>query len=435
MQNREFHLNKYLSLLAIVGLLASSLLPYVTSSPGLRFEHIYIYFSLFGIFCFSLAQGVRWVFPNSLCKVFLLYFFLFLFILVRSFISNKLSFGFFSSAENLFQPLAIIFLIGFWLGNNDADEIDTIFSKLIKVIFFLSCLNTCFILCQIYFDMWWLTKYFVGEQYSTLEESRTWYRGGGKGRFLGVFSQPFESGLFYSLSFCLWVYFGAMIRSKNAAWVLVGLFVFLGGWLSGSKVFLFVGVAVGIGLWLFLSKKSLWQTLCFVVSIVLFNLLMAIYTKFGAFASLLKGGYIYNEPLLKVISGGRFGRDDTSKLEAGFISVWENNPLLGNGFPANYALDSAYLQIFSYGGFIGCFLYFMIICISFYFCIKGGKHNKKMRALLFSIVVLILLAGFGAPVLTINRVSIYLWVIVCVLIFSIEKTNDANSSQQIKCRV
>jgi hypothetical protein len=421
-----FGSKKSFSIIALAGMLIFALFPYITTSPGLRFEHVYIYVSLIFFLCLFFAYGYGNFLSKKLLLVFFLYLCLFVFIFVRSLLSNSLSLAFLSAVENMFQPLAIIFLVGVWMSNSDSYEVDNTLEKIIKVALFLTVLNTFFIFSQIFFDVWWLTKHFVGEQFKTASESISWYRGGGKGRFTGVFDQPFESGLFYSLVFYLWVYYGAKVSTKSLIWALSGCMVFIGGWLSGSKVFLFIGMFTGIVLWFFLIRGQIWQTLCFLCSIVFLNIILSFFTKVGMFASLFKGGYAYKEPFLKVVSGARFGLSEHSKIEDNFYLVWGRNPIVGDGFPSNYALDSAYLQIFSYGGMIGCLLYMLVIaelsCIGL-----RGFYITKEKALLLSILALIFFAGFGAPVLTINRVSIFIWVVVSLLIISIGSRSKVNS--------
>ena len=426
MIDMHFDSKKSFSVLALACMLIFALFPYITTSPGLRFEHVYIYASLILSLCLFFAYGHGKFLSKQLLLVFFLYFGLFVFIFVRSLLSNSLSLDFISALENMFQPLAIIFLVGVWMSNSDSYEVNDTFEKIIKVSLFLAVLNTCFIFYQIFFDSWWLTKHFVGEQFKTASESISWYRGGGKGRFTGVFDQPFESGLFYSLVFYLWVYYGAKVSTKSLVWALSGCMVFIGGWLSGSKVFLFIGMFTGIALWLFLIRGQIWQTLSFLFTIVFLNIILSFFTKMGMFASLFKGGYFYKEPFLKVVSGARFGLSERSKIEDNFYFVWGRNPIVGDGFPSSYALDSAYLQIFSYGGMIGCLLYMLVIAELSYLCLRGFYITKE-KALLLSILALIFFAGFGAPVLTINRVSIYIWVVVSLLILSIDSGSKVNS--------
>jgi len=89
---------------------------------------------------------------------------------------------------------------------------------------------------------------------------------------------------------------------------------------------------------------------------------------------------------------------------------------MGFGVPMSYlrALDNAYIEYFFYGGIVGLVFYIAILAVILWVAFRGLKTNPKLGRLLMALWILIIGAGIGAPVLTINRSSIFLWVILVI---------------------
>lgn len=107
----------------------------------------------------------------------------------------------------------------------------------------------------------------------------------------------------------------------------------------------------------------------------------------------------------------RYGEEGAGVLKK-FQEVNEASPIYGFGFGYENALDSAYLMHYFHGGLLGLGIYASIIAGIWWMIGLGFFHLQKgLSGLLTAIGMLVVVAGLGAPVLTMNRSSILLWVL------------------------
>lgn len=248
------------------------------------------------------------------------------------------------------------------------------------------------------------------------------YQAAQLGRFTGIFNQPFEAGMAYSIALLAWVFLHR-VRSGPATlrWIAL-LPVTIGGLYSISKVFILVGVplaflymAVGAtklrSRWLFLSFLSLagggalW---------VLWLMGWSGLPHLARFLSPQAAG-----TRIALFSAGRLGAD--GELPRSFGYVWEWSPLTGFGTaPAPWPLDSQYLQFWYYGGLVGL-LALAVLSAGVYVAYRDMPFLEvavriQERQLMFLFVwALVALAAVGGPALTGNRISVMLWTLVGLL--------------------
>ncbi len=122
-----------------------------------------------------------------------------------------------------------------------------------------------------------------------------------------------------------------------------------------------------------------------------------------------------NEGAIELFTGGRFDGDE-SGVSLHFAEVWSKAPLtgFGVGLRGEQALDNALIEYFLYGGIVGLAFYIAILAVILWVAFRGLKTDPVHGKLLMSLWILINGAGIGAPVLTINRSSIFLWIILVI---------------------
>src|SRR5690606_6260889 len=107
----------------------------------------------------------------------------------------------------------------------------------------LAVANAGVALATIKIDTWPVVQYFVGIGADTQTDAGTvWQRAAQLGRYTGLFNQPLEAGLAYSIAGLCWIYAVAVTRKATVLkWVLL-VGVVIGGILTVSKIFVFGGV-------------------------------------------------------------------------------------------------------------------------------------------------------------------------------------------------
>ena len=122
--------------------------------------------------------------------------------------------------------------------------------------------------------------------------------------------------------------------------------------------------------------------------------------------------------LLTLISGGRFGGQDTHVKDL-FVRVTRESPIFGFGFGAEHMFDSTYAEFFVSGGAVSILLLLGLFAVLAWVGTKAAFADLEEGRLLVAIVVLLAGAGIGAPTVTINRFSTVLWLLVVLILGAI----------------
>jgi hypothetical protein len=121
--------------------------------------------------------------------------------------------------------------------------------------------------------------------------------------------------------------------------------------------------------------------------------------------------------MLSMYTGGRFGSSSTT------APLWETAartaPLQGLGLGAYSPLDNSYLEFFYQGGGIALLLYAAFLVFLAFVVFGAASRGSAEGKLLAMLWVLVVVEGFGAPVLTINRTSLLLWVVLMLALHSL----------------
>jgi hypothetical protein len=274
--------------------------------------------------------------------------------------------------------------------------------------------------------MWWLLSFFNGQESGTAQSSLVWLRTILGHRFIGIYNQPFEAGLIYSIALLAWGYIRTITQDVSLYFYFLLLGIVIGGVLSFSKVFFIVGLP----LFLFYILK---QNYIFIKTIknykaVLFflALLWLFFSNITFFENFFEAKFEYfqSREILEIISGGRFGKDISSNMQIHFMEIWKESPVLGVGFPVDYALDSSFLLYFAYGGLVSVCIYCAILINIMFIAGKKSVTLCEERNFLLFMMFLIGCSSFGAPTLTLNRVSVLIWILIFLCVVIIQSTES-----------
>jgi hypothetical protein len=383
-------------------LLLTTFSPYVY---GVRLEYVVIptVFLCFGVRSILL--------PNQVSKL-LLSSFLFLF--VPAVITTIFSFFAFSAGQSapvlnmslrLFLPAVILGAIALAFKKNknmlrDASEIIVWMSVPLCLLAFST----------VFFDMNWLQDYFVKSN-----EAGVWSQALAIGRFTGVFNQPLEAGVFYSVALFSLVYLVSLGHCEGWRFWVFFIFILSGGVLSLSKNFIVLGMAITL---IYAFSIKLISFLRIALLLFFLFVMLCLLFVFGNENYANSFQELYSEGgLLLALTAGRLGGDtEVNRLWDSLFLL--NNWLFGVGLGAYLPLDNGYLEYFYQGGVFALFGYllFIIGLINL-----GMRHwSKKEGKLLFFMGVFISLSSLGGPVITANRASISLLVFIAACFLSLE---------------
>lgn len=394
---------------------------------GIRTEHFVVYL-LFIILVLDILKNKKYNFIFSYLDLFIILV-LWVFITLWTFIItligldfNTLSYKIISHLENYTQPIVIIIIISFILYCMPTLEIKTYLYKISQLFIFFLLINTFFVTLSVSYSLFPFLRYFIGG----LDGPSLWLRCDEVGRHLGIFNQPVESGMHYSLGLFLW---GYIIYKKSVPikiYDYLVLFCLLtGGILSISKLFLFGGIPIFM-FYFCLRRKIfyLFNTKKFIlISIILIILSKEFWIKWKGKNILISNlqNLIFSDSTNKfnqIISGDRYIDLSMGTVPSIFSKITENKFFTGFGFGLNIAYDNGLLEFYAQGGIIALLAYLVMLSFILIFAIKNFKQQESK--LLLAIILFIIGGHLGSPVVTMNRFSTILWTLFVILYFIIE---------------
>lgn len=384
--------------------------PYLLPGLGVRLEHIVIY-PLATIMVFALLVNKRDHLYKEPLSLMMIWGFLFAILSVRSLTdANTQLSSTLSGVDSMLFPIAIMLFFTSKLYENSYKKSQQRIIILCKTLIFLLSLNTLWILVGFYVDLSFINQFFWGSVDSVARRAAT------NGRYSGIFNQPMESGLMYSLGMFAWLYVVEKAKKVKLKHTVPLVLLFTGGFMGVSKVFIFGGVALFF-VGLILSRQLIKRPIRLVAGIVVVSVPTYIYlnNKWSGMDRLL-GYFDLDRFSLSFLTAGRFGGGaQQSQL---FSGVWEVNPLIGLGFGNFSVFDSAFFYFFGSGGILALSIYIFILLTKAYISLKYIKVNRfgAESRIFMLITMLIIGSSIGAPVLTLNRVSTVIWVFIGLLL-------------------
>ena len=415
----------------LILLIIASFGPYITNN-GLRTEHFLIY-GILPLAVVTLMLRKRTIisyFPLFLILLLLLFITLWTFLVTFIGVKNCESFHkVIAHLENYVQPIAIILIAGAFINLYSQERVIVTFRKACLFLISLLLLNTIIAVSSIFFDISNWIRYFVCAPGSI--GVTVWSRAVSMGRYSGIFNQPMESGLTYSLGLFSWIYFTQKSKKISIIHYLMLFGLLIGGILSVSKVFILIGIPLFF-IYLILEGRLKYVLdrrfiVSSMLSIAVIIMICKAWKGFGYFARLFNISGKSISELIQLYTAGRFGAEH-SGIKYLFTYVWGKSPFHGLGFAAATTLDNAYLEFFIQGGLVALFGYLFILAVIGFVGLSQCRRNKEGR-FVFILFIFIVLSGVGAPVITINRFSTLFWLFL-IMLFSIiflsqfEKSSD-----------
>lgn len=393
--------------------------PYVIPQAGVRVEHFVIYGSFLYVLIFRM--NVKW--DKNIFLLMALWLAVLFWILAVSLrnLSWAPAYSLGAALDNFIQPIALITVICAAVARLDrAGRLNLLRVAGIAVIAML-CLNSFISILSVFYNTEPFLQYFVvlNEAGCNVMQSAV-----SMGRFSGIFNQPFENGVAYSIGLLAWVYLATTSRRiSSIGWIALILLI-IGGFLSVSKVFILGGFPLSMLYWFWIAlsqgriRKStlLGGIIWGLAGVAGINLLTESWFGLEHLLRLFNLDSINADPIL-LFTGGRFGAEAPSVTPM-FAEIWSESPVIGFGVPLQgpAVFDNECLEFFTYGGIVGIAFYIAILAVIFRFALHGLRTDPEPGRLLMALWILIVGAGLGAPVLTINRASILLWVILVIIL-------------------
>jgi hypothetical protein len=400
-------------------LIASSFGPYVFKGLGVRLEQVIIYALLPLVLVLLLAGRQSFLCYKPVAKVLAILVFVTLWTLLVTTLAGRYESvtKAISHFEHYLRPIAVLLLVSVMVKLRTASEAQALFNRSLILLIWMLCLNTTLSICSVFLGLSWVTDYFVaspGASGSSVAELAA-----SNGRFSGVFDQPAEAGIAYSLGLFSWAY----LRRTNSKVILLDYvaltLILVGGALSVSKVFVIGGILLFLAYWNPLKRPAQllnWRSTFLVV--IASTSLGALLSTWKGLDFLLRlfmpGDQSVN--MVALYTAGRFGKDETLVKEL-FAQTIAESPFYGMGFAANTTLDNAYAEFFVQGGLIGLLAYISLLIVIGTTAFFQPGLSKEDRRFLGVLVLFITAAGMGMPIVTANRVSSILWVLVFLVFF------------------
>lgn len=404
----------------VTAVVLASFGPYILRGVGLRSEHVLLY-GLMPVAVALLLLGRRTVLslqPMPLVLGLLAWNLAWM-TMVTAFLGRYTSGAQVAAQlENMMQPLAVIVVVGTFVRCASPEQARAALRHACRLLILMLVLNTALSITSMFTDVTAIVTPFLRDEEGGV--GPVWIFAAQLGRFTGIFNQPMESGLTYSLGLLAWGYLARTARWRTMVAYAALVLMIVGGALSASKVFIAGGIPLFI---LYVSTWNrvhrivrewrLWAVLAAgVVGIVI---MMSSFQGLSYFARLAARGDAFN--VLMLLTGGRLGSEGTD-LKLLLARVWAESPFFGLGFGVEWMFDSAYVEFYAQGGFVSLLILLLIMATLGWAGLRWMREGYEDGRLLFAISVLIVGAGMGAPTITINRFSTVLWAMV-VLIFEV----------------
>lgn len=410
-------------------LILSAFGPYLSISLGIKTDNLITY-SFGFLFLFYALINKNIEIKKSVLSLFIIWTGAFLFLMVRTMAGNIASISaVIAECKNFTQPIAIMSMFLFTFFKNKEINPKELLRKASWTLVILLSLNTIWTFIGFFIDQTMINQYFWRGEESVASRAMT------MGRYSGIFNQPMEAGVAYSIGLLAWLYLAENrfmnIRLKST---LLLILMVSGGLLTVSKVFLFGGLIMFLAGSLFVKPvRRRIIRLTFLIFIIGFPIYYYLLHTWEGINYLFRffGNNSQQQGLLNLLTAGRYGGPNSQQSDF-FSGIWKSSPIYGEGLGSQQVLDSGFFHFFANGGLIGLGFYLLILLILCYSIIKISFYTKNSSETKFfiGITLLVIIASFGSPVLTLNRSSVILWLFIGLLLnylsFRIQNKNKTD---------
>lgn len=419
----------------IILLFISAFGPYIFPNAGLRLEHFFIYSVFFYVIARIFVSNYPLQFNRFVSTLLILFCLTLLWITIVSLVSGGFGnlYGALAGLENFLQPIALVVISLWYFSKFGQTDLIRLFRTACMTVIVLLSINSVIAISSIFYDTRLFLGYFVlaGDEIRSVSESAA-----SMGRFSGIFNQPFESGLAYSIGILCWVYLVNTAKKISYLGWIDAVFLLIGGALSISKVFILVGLPLSLLYygWLNIGHVSFRKSTVvgFFTIVTVFIIVATVFiedwTGLNFFMRLFDFATISDKGFIDTYTAGRFGSDD-SKVAQRFVYTLSESPIFGFGVPVEGALDNGYLEFFYLGGVVALSFYIFMLLTILFVVLTRQKNDSKLGKLLFILWLLTVIAGTGAPVFTINRSSIFFWILLILGLLILSRRHGSNNTQ------
>lgn len=242
------------------------------------------------------------------------------------------------------------------------------------------------------------------------------------GRYSGIFNQPAEAGVLYSVALLAAVH---LYRLRPVLFAVVAIVITVGGFLTVSKIFLLIGLP--IALWQIVRATGHRHRRLFAVLFAAVPLLLAV--RVGVVRQWTGGQFLHRlvpgsgQSLVDLYTAGRFGSESTLAVVAG--EVLRTSPLLGfgaGGLAVPY--DNAWIESLVIGGLVGAVNLTAVLIVLGNACwnLRDRDADPSLTRFAGGLMAVVVGSAFGVPSLTANRCSTVLWLLLALMLLSERET-------------
>ncbi|RIV37836.1 hypothetical protein [Micromonospora radicis] len=321
--------------------------------------------------------------------------------------------GSWAGLDNLLLPLVVL-VAGYLLAVEATDR-----TRLVRVaattLVVLLCLNT-------------VIAYLTLVGSNTLNEllPHFWTNDGGlstaesaatMGRYSGIFNQPAEGGVMYSLGLLAAVY---LLWRRPLLLAATGLTLTVGGLLTASKIFLLIGLPVALWqTWRGASWRSRTGSVLALAGVLVVFDYQARQQR-SQIGGVLLDGWLNPQDrsgtILSYYTASRLGEQSTLAEAADLVLT--HSPWLGFGIGGiRVPYDSSWLEALVMAGVFGIALQAAIMAVLVVCWLRTRSWAEPTAVRLGAGVLIVLIGGsLGLPTLTGNRVTTVAWLLIVLLL-------------------
>ncbi|MEW1585055.1 hypothetical protein AB0283_06355 [Micromonospora vinacea] len=232
------------------------------------------------------------------------------------------------------------------------------------------------------------------------------------GRYSGIFNQPAEAGVLYSVAVLAALYLYQRQVGKLAVMLLL---LSVGGVLSVSKIFLLVGAPIAIAYVILASGRRRRLSAAAVASIAAWFTADAYLDQWDGqrFAMRLLPGS-GGDDQLGLYTAGRVGGQ--SSLQQAVDVMTALSPASGMGFGGlRVAYDNGWVEALVVAGVIGVVLHTAVLAALAIGWLRTRNHRPE-SAFTGALILMLIGASTGVPALTANRCATIVWLLLGLLL-------------------
>ncbi|MEV4120756.1 hypothetical protein [Micromonospora sp. NPDC049645] len=233
------------------------------------------------------------------------------------------------------------------------------------------------------------------------------------GRYSGIFNQPAEAGLLYSMAVLAALYLYQRQVGKLAVTLLL---LSVGGVLSVSKIFLLVGAPIGIAYVILASGRRRRLSAAAVASVAAWFAADAYLDQWDGqgFAQRLLPGSGGGGDQLGLYTAGRIGGQSSVQQAVDVMATL--SPVSGMGFGGlRVAYDNGWVEALVVAGVIGVVLHTAVLAALAIGWLVA-RNNRPESPFTGALILVLIGASTGLPALTANRCATVVWLLLGLLL-------------------